>query len=109
MDEKLMEVSFGLIANAGEAKALAFDAISKSKEGNFEEAKTLIEKSKKEMHKAHAFQTELITKEASGENVVVNVLLVHAQDHLMNSMNYQQLAEEFITLYERIDKIEKSI
>lgn len=109
MDEKLMEVSFGLIANAGEAKGLANDAIIKAKEGNFEEAKALIEKSREEMHKAHVFQTELITKEASGESVQMNVLLVHAQDHLMNAMNYQQLAEEFITLYERVDKIEKSL
>lgn len=66
MNEELMEISFGLIANAGEAKGLAFDALSKAKEGNFEEARELINKSREEMHKAHAFQTQLITKEASG-------------------------------------------
>ena len=108
MNEELMEVSFGLIANAGEAKGFAFDAISKAKEGDFEGAKNLIKKSKEEMHKAHEFQTKLITKEASGEKVEMNVLLVHAQDHLMNAMNFQQLADEFISLYERIEKIEKN-
>lgn len=108
MNEKLMEISFGLIANAGEAKALAFDALTKAKEGKFDEAREIVNKSKVEMHKAHAFQTELITKEASGESVEINVLLIHAQDHLMNAMNFQQLAEEFIELYERLDKIEKS-
>ena len=40
------------------------------------------------MHKAHAFQTKLITEEASGNSVEVNVLLIHAQDHLMNAMNF---------------------
>ena len=36
MNEELMEISFGLIANAGEAQGLAFDALSKVKEGYFE-------------------------------------------------------------------------
>ena len=71
-----------------------------------EEAKELINKSKEEMHKAHAFQTKLITEEASGNSVEVNVLLIHAQDHLMNAMNFQQLAEEFIEVYERLVKLE---
>ena len=60
MNEELMEISFGLIANAGEAKGLAYDALSKAKQGNFEEARELINKSREEMHKAHAFQTQLI-------------------------------------------------
>ena len=85
MNEELMEISFGLIANAGE---------------------DLINKSREEMHKAHAFQTQLITKEASGEKMEVGVLLIHAQDHLMNAMNFQQLAEEFIEVYERLTKLE---
>lgn len=41
MNEELMEISFGLIANAGGAKGLAYDALSKAKAGNFEEAKEI--------------------------------------------------------------------
>ncbi|MGL5328334.1 MAG: PTS lactose/cellobiose transporter subunit IIA, partial [Peptostreptococcaceae bacterium] len=29
-----------------------------------------------------------------------------AQDHLMNAMNFQQLAEEFIDVYERLERLE---
>lgn len=36
----------------------------------------------------------------------MNILLVHAQDYLMNAMNFQQLAEEFIEIYERLTKLE---
>ena len=96
MNEELMEISFGLIANAGEAKGLAYDALSKAKAGNFEEAKELINKSKEEMHKAHAFQTKLITEEASGNSVEVNVLLIHAQDHLMNAITVKDMAKEMM-------------
>ena len=104
MNEELMEISFGLIANAGEAKGLAYDALSKAKAGNFEEAKELINKSKEEMHKAHAFQTKLITEEASGNSVEVNVLLIHAQDHFMIAMEVITLVERMIKLYKIIYK-----
>ena len=53
------------------------------------------------MHKAHAFQTQLITKEASGEKMEIGVLLIHAQDHLMTSLLARELSEEIIHLYQR--------
>ncbi|WP_256633609.1 PTS lactose/cellobiose transporter subunit IIA [Clostridioides difficile] len=55
------------------------------------------------MHKAHKFQTELIQNEANGNKTEISVILIHAQDHLMTAMNFQQLAEEFIDVYERLE------
>ncbi|MGX4601033.1 PTS lactose/cellobiose transporter subunit IIA [Faecalimicrobium sp. JNUCC 81] len=102
MDEKIIEISFNIIAHAGDAKGLAFEAIREAKAGNIEAARENIVKSKEGMVVAHRFQTELIQNEASGNKTEMSVILVHAQDHLMNAMNFQQLAEEFIDLYERI-------
>ncbi|WP_042277830.1 PTS lactose/cellobiose transporter subunit IIA [Faecalimicrobium dakarense] len=102
MDEKIIEISFNIIAHAGDAKGLAFEAIREAKAGNIEAARENIAKSKEGMVVAHRFQTELIQNEASGNKTEMSVILVHAQDHLMNAMNFQQLAEEFIDLYERI-------
>lgn len=104
MDEKIIEISFNIIAHAGDAKGLAFEAIREAKAGNIESAREKIVESKDVMVKAHRFQTELIQNEASGNKTEMSVILVHAQDHLMNAMNFQQLAEEFIDLYERIEK-----
>lgn len=103
MDEKIFEISFGIIGFAGDAKSLAFEAISEAKKGNIEEARAKIKESKEVMVQAHRFQTELIQNEASGNKTEMSVILVHAQDHLMNAMNFQQLAEEFIDLYERLE------
>lgn len=103
MDEKIFEISFGIIGFAGDAKSLAFEAISEAKKGNIEEARSKIKESKEVMVQAHRFQTELIQNEASGNKTEMSVILVHAQDHLMNAMNFQQLAEEFIDLYERLE------
>ena len=103
MDDKMIEISFGIIGFAGDAKGLAFEAIREAKQGNIEKARELIIESKEGIHKAHKFQTELIQSEASGNKTEMSVILVHAQDHLMNAMNFQQLAEEFIDLYERLE------
>ncbi|CZR99077.1 hypothetical protein CDFC105_73005 [Clostridioides difficile] len=34
MDEKIIEISFGIIGYAGEGKGLAFEAIQEAKNGN---------------------------------------------------------------------------
>lgn len=103
MNEKIFELSFEIIAFAGNAKGIAFEAIRKAKSGQIEEARKLLKESKEEVNKAHRCQTSLIQQEASGEKVETSVVLIHAQDHLMTTMNYQMLAEEFIDLYERLE------
>ena len=45
------------------------------------------------MLEAHEFQTEMITQEASGNIVPVNIILVHSQDHLSMAMTAQDLSE----------------
>ncbi len=102
MNQEIVEISFEIIVNAGEAKSMAAEAIKLSKQGKIDEAREMLEKSKEQMNQAHRSQTALITKEVSGEKVETSVILIHAQDHLMNAMNFQMLAEEFIDLYENL-------
>ena len=44
-------------------------------------------------------QTELLVNEANGNKTPVDVLLVHAQDHLMTSMLAVELIKELIEIY----------
>ncbi len=106
MDEKIFELSFEIIGYAGNAKGIAFEAIALAKSGNIEQARELLKESKDELNKAHRCQTELIQQEACGNKTEVSVVLVHAQDHLMNTMNYQMLADEIIDINERLLKLE---
>ncbi|RDY27311.1 PTS lactose/cellobiose transporter subunit IIA [Romboutsia weinsteinii] len=106
MDEKVFELSFEIIGYAGNAKGIAFEAIEKAKSGDIDGAREMLKESKDESNKAHRCQTELIQQEASGNKVEMSVVLVHAQDHLMNTMNYQMLAESIIDLHEKIVKLE---
>ncbi|WP_238902445.1 PTS lactose/cellobiose transporter subunit IIA [Clostridium sp. YIM B02506] len=87
-----------IIMTAGEAKAYMYEALSKAKEGKFEEIGNLIEKAEDELEKAHNVQTSLLTKEASGENVNLSMLFIHSQDHLMTCISEKNLIEEIIEL-----------
>lgn len=93
------EVSFGIIASAGDARSYAFGALEAAKAGNFEEAEELLKKSDAAAVEAHHAQTDLLFNEVNGNKVPVDVLLVHAQDHLMTSMLAVELIKELITIY----------
>ena len=84
-------IIFEIISNGGNAKALVYEAMEESEKGNFEEAQV---------------QTDLIQKEAAGERNEVTVLFVHAQDHLMTSIEVRTLAENVIRMNERLWKLE---
>lgn len=101
MDNGNEMISFGIIANAGDARSFAFAALEEAKAGNFEEAEKLLKKSDEAATLAHKAQTELLFKEAQGDKTPVDVLLVHAQDHLMTSMLAVELIREMIDLYKK--------
>lgn len=102
-------ISMQLIAAAGDAKGCAFEALTEANEGNFERAEELLKEATAATLPVHKEQMQLITATANGEDVPINVLLVHAQDHLMNSELAQDLIKELITLYKRVDSLEKEV
>ena len=59
---------------------------------------------REEISAAHRIQTDLIQEEARGNHAEISLLLVHAQDHLMNAITVKELAEEFITLHKRVEE-----
>lgn len=91
-------VSFALIAKAGEARSKAFAALEAAKKGDFDAADALMKESSASALEAHRAQTDLLVKEANGDHTPVDVLLVHAQDHLMTSMLARELISEIIEM-----------
>ena len=99
-------IIFGILSNGGNAKGLAYEAITCSEEGNFKQAENLLKEADKYLLEAHKIQTSIIQKEASGEKSEVSVLFVHAQDHLMSALEIKTLAEKFININKRLEKLE---
>ena len=102
-------VAMELVGSSGESRSLSFEAIYLSKEGKIDEAREKIGKAKESMLKAHSVQTSLICKEADGENFKIGLLMIHAQDHLMTSILARELAEEIISLHEKIDEFSEKV
>ncbi|MGC3956158.1 MAG: PTS lactose/cellobiose transporter subunit IIA [Propionicimonas sp.] len=96
------EAAFQIISSAGNAKSEAMLAIRAAREGDFAEAAACLKRADEQLHDAHVQQTDLITAEARGEAVPLNVILVHAQDHLTGALLTRDLAEEFLQLYQRV-------
>lgn len=104
MEQETLQAVMGLIMNAGNAKSEAVEAIQAAKKGEFTVAKEKLEAANECLVQAHHAQTELLTKEAQGEEMQVTLLVVHSQDHLMTAITFVDLAKEFVEVYKRIDE-----
>lgn len=95
-------IVFSLIANSGEGRSLSMEAIARAKAGDFDGANSLLEQADEKIAEAHKSQTTLIQSEADGEKTEATLLLIHAQDHLMNAITVSQMAKEFVDLYKKM-------
>ncbi|EIW19351.1 MULTISPECIES: PTS lactose/cellobiose transporter subunit IIA [Pelosinus] len=89
-------IAFTLILHAGNARSYCFEALSFARIGRHKEAFECLKESTKELQKAHTLQTNLLQTEAKGEKQEMNLLVVHAQDHLMNALLARDLIKEMI-------------
>ena len=90
----------GMISSAGQSKAKAFEALKKVRTGEYEQARKLLDEAREADLQAHTIQTKLIQAEMSEEvdKPEVGLLMVHAQDHLMNAMTVMDLCKEIIAM-----------
>ena len=94
MEQEIME----LITYGGEARSLALSAMKKISLYKFSEAEELLRESSKSILKAHKVQTKLLSLEANGEMPEVKLLMVHAQDHLMDAMVIRDITEQMLVI-----------
>jgi PTS system cellobiose-specific IIA component len=100
--EGLELVCFEMIAANGSARSYFVEAIEAAKEGNFEEADRLMEEGEKMLSEGHHAHGNLLTREASGDKVKVDLLLVHAEDQMMSAETFRIMAKEIIEIHRRL-------
>lgn len=93
-----------LITHAGCGRAEAFAALSAAKKADYAAAAASLQAADAELRQAHTAQTRLLAGEAQGVGMTPSLLLVHAQDQLMNAMSERTLIAELIELYQRLDR-----
>lgn len=99
------EQIFTIIASAGEANGLVQEAFMLTQESKYEEAKEKLEEANKALLEAHHVQTQLINNEVQGNKTEIGILMVHAQDHLMNVVLAKQLIQNMMKMQEEINNL----
>ncbi|ATA23118.1 molecular chaperone TorD [Brenneria goodwinii] len=85
-----------LIVQSGEARSYSMEALRASSKGEWDRVNQLSKMAIIAIRKAQAIQTEFIG--GNKEKINLDLIIVHAQDHLMNATLCRELAEEIIAL-----------
>lgn len=102
--EEISMAGFEIVAYAGDAKTALLRALDQAKDGNFDYARSLVEKANEAIVDAHNSQTKLMSKEANGENMETTFIMSHGQDTLMTTMLLKDETKYFIDLYEKYEE-----
>lgn len=100
--EELQMAAFGIILSSGNARTLVHEAFAAMREGAYDKAEQLLEDANSDMLEAHHAQTELLQQYASGVDIKIEIIMVHAQDHLMTTMTLREVAIEMLALYRKV-------
>ena len=94
-------VASRIIASVGTARSNYIGAIDVASQGDFEEAERLIAEGKAIFLEGHKAHTDLLAIMAK-EEIVMDLLLTHAEDQLMSAEAFGILAEKFVDLYKKL-------
>lgn len=99
--EEMERCVMELVVNGGNARSMAIEALRAARDGNFDEAHEKMKEAEETLTQAHNMQTSLIQKELNGEKAEIGLLMVHAQDHLMNAITVMDLVREMIEILKK--------
>ncbi|MGT2847031.1 PTS cellobiose transporter subunit IIA [Streptococcus massiliensis] len=102
--EELQVAAFEIILHSGTARTEVHEAFGLMREGDFEAAAAKLESANDNLLLAHHAQTKLLQDYASGVEIKIEIIMVHAQDHLMTTMTLREVALEMLELYKKVGK-----
>lgn len=95
------QINFMLILHSGNARSKIIQSLRAYREGNVEEADSLLVQAEDDLKVAHEIHFKMIQQEASGEKVEFALLLMHAEDHLMSTLSMKELVKELLELFKQ--------
>ena len=100
-EEELQLAAFEIILHSGTARTYVHEAFDAMKESKLEVVEEKLAAADEELLQAHHAQTDLLQKYASGTEIKIEIIMVHAQDHLMTTMTLKEVAIEMMGMYQR--------
>lgn len=105
-NQEMYEIAFQIIVHAGESRSLSNEAMDAAEKYDFEKAEELLKKANDEFLECHQIQTDMLTSEANGEKNEINVIFIHAQDHLTMATMAMDNAKRLVTMYKKMKEVE---
>ena len=102
--EKLEDQAMLIIANAGASRGEAFEALQFARQKRFDTASEKMQSAREHSNKAHDAHRVLLKMDAKGEVEQLDLLLTHAQDHLMCAALAMELIGELVELRQELSK-----
>ncbi len=99
MLEQIQAVAFEMISIVGTAKSMYIEALTLTKQGNYDDANKMIKEADEIFSEVHSLHFDLIQKEASGEQLPFSLMLMHAEDQLLTTETLKILILELIEIY----------
>lgn len=99
--EEIQVAAFEIILNSGNARNTIHKAFAAMRKNDFSNAEQLLNEANEEILQAHKSQTALLKDYAGGKKIEMEIIMVHAQDHLMTTMTLLEVAQEMKYLYEQ--------
>ena len=106
--DDLQVVAFEINLHSGNARSTIHEGFDLMRKRNFKEAEKKLEDANNELIEAHKSQTSLLQNYANGQEIIMEIIMVHAQDHLMTTMTLSEMAIEFLEMYKQFDKLKKA-
>ncbi|WP_303021171.1 PTS lactose/cellobiose transporter subunit IIA [Faecalibaculum rodentium] len=97
-------VAFTIISYSGMARALVHEAMEAMRKGEFQLADEKLNEADEQLVQAHKAQTDLLHVFANGTEIEIQIIMVHAQDHLMTTMTLKEVAQEMKILCKGLEK-----
>lgn len=95
-----------IITQAGLARSGYIEAVHKAEAGDFQGAYQLEGEANSQFLEVHRLHSLLIQREAAGEPIPANLMLIHTEDQLSAAEQFKILSLELIHTYERLTKLE---
>ncbi len=97
--EELSNISFEIVAYSGDARSTLLNAVKAAKAQNWNEYDELVAQAKETIEDAHKAHFALLTAEAQGEDINLDIIAVHAQDHLMTTLLLLDIIDTLADVY----------
>ena len=100
MNKELTNTTCEIIAVVGSAKSAFIEATRAAREKDIARAKELLNIGSEQFQQGHCLHADLLRRFANGEEIELDILLVHAECLLTSAEDFQTIARELIEFVE---------